>query len=124
MTLRASHATVLCIQGNCIDRSDTAGCNGKGVREGVSYTLNTIDHHAVCFAPKTCNCTAYEESDVSATLITGYHYGGGGDGALIMERVVWPDKARALCARHDSGPCVDRGLNVICLKEHEGRKLL
>lgn len=28
-----------CIQGNCIDRADTAGCNGKGWTEGVSYTL-------------------------------------------------------------------------------------
>ncbi len=36
-----------CIQGNCIDRSDTAGCNGKGWKEGVSYTLNTIDRPAV-----------------------------------------------------------------------------
>lgn len=37
-----------CIQGNCKDRADTAGCNGKGVKEDVSYTLNTIDRHAVC----------------------------------------------------------------------------
>lgn len=36
-----------CIQGNCIDRADTAGCNGKGWTEGVSYTLNTIDRPAV-----------------------------------------------------------------------------
>lgn len=39
---------VVCIQGNCIDRADTAGCNGKGWTEDVSYTLNTIDRHAVC----------------------------------------------------------------------------
>lgn len=37
-----------CIQGNCIDRADTAGCNGKGWTEGVSYTLNTVDRPAVC----------------------------------------------------------------------------
>ncbi len=37
-----------CIQGNTIDRSDTAGANGKGVLEGESYTLNTVDRHAVC----------------------------------------------------------------------------
>lgn len=36
-----------CIQGNCIDRADTAGCNGKGWAEGVSYTLNTVDRPAV-----------------------------------------------------------------------------
>jgi len=38
---------VICVQGNCIDRADTAGCNGKGWTEGVSYTLNTIDRPAV-----------------------------------------------------------------------------
>ena len=37
-----------CLQGNGIDRADTAGCNGKGWREDESYTLNTIDRHAVC----------------------------------------------------------------------------
>lgn len=40
-----------CIQGNCIDRADTAGCNGKGWTEGVSYTLNTIDRPAVFSVP-------------------------------------------------------------------------
>lgn len=37
-----------CIQGNCIDRADTAGCNGRGWTKDVSYTLNTIDRPAVC----------------------------------------------------------------------------
>lgn len=40
---------VVCIQGNCIDRADTAGCNGKGWTENVSYTLNTIDRPAVAY---------------------------------------------------------------------------
>lgn len=40
--------TVYCLQGNGIDRADTAGCNGKGWREDVSYTLNTVDRPAVC----------------------------------------------------------------------------
>ena len=44
---------VYCLQGNGIDRADTAGCNGKGVKEGESYTLNTIDRHAVCCEEKT-----------------------------------------------------------------------
>lgn len=40
--------TAICIQGNCIDRADTAGCNGKGWRDDdVSFTLNTIDRPAV-----------------------------------------------------------------------------
>lgn len=40
--------TIFCLQGNCIDRADTAGCNGKGWKTDESYTLNTIDRHAVC----------------------------------------------------------------------------
>ena len=40
--------TVFCLQGNGIDRAETAGCNGKGWKEDVSYTLNTIDRPAVC----------------------------------------------------------------------------
>lgn len=39
--------TVFCLQGNGIDRADTAGCNGNGWREDKSYTLNTVDRPAV-----------------------------------------------------------------------------
>ena len=46
-TGKGSSETVFRIQGNCIDRADTAGCNGKGWTEDVSYTLNTIDRPAV-----------------------------------------------------------------------------
>lgn len=47
---RANELVVYCLQGNGIDRSDTAGCNGKGWRERQSYTLNTIDRPAVVYA--------------------------------------------------------------------------
>lgn len=40
-------STTYCLQGNGIDRADTAGCNGKGWREDKSYTLNTVDRPAV-----------------------------------------------------------------------------
>ena len=40
---------VFCLQGNGIDRADTAGCNGKGWKEDTSYTLNTIDRPAVVY---------------------------------------------------------------------------
>ena len=40
--------TIFCLQGNGIDRADTAGCNGKGWREDACYTLNNIDRPAVC----------------------------------------------------------------------------
>ena len=45
-----SGAPIFCLQGNGIDRADTAGCNGKGWKENISYTLNTIDRPAVCAA--------------------------------------------------------------------------
>ena len=50
-TLRAQeheHQPAICIQGNCIDRADTTGCNGKGWRDNdISFTLNTVDRPAV-----------------------------------------------------------------------------
>lgn len=54
--------TVFCLQGNGIDRAETAGCNGKGWTEGVSYTLNTIDRPAVYSEPL---------DDVESTLRAG-----------------------------------------------------
>lgn len=54
--------STFCIQGNCIDRADTAGCNSKGWTEGVSYTLNTIDRPAVYSEPL---------DDVASTLRAG-----------------------------------------------------
>lgn len=47
--------SVFCLQGNGIDRADTAGCDGKGWREDVSYTLNTVDRPAICAAFKLGN---------------------------------------------------------------------
>lgn len=46
---------VYCLQGNGIDRAETAGCNGKGWREDQSYTLNTIDRPAIAFAQNQRN---------------------------------------------------------------------
>lgn len=43
-----NNPTIFCLHGNGIDRADTAGCNGKGWKEDISYTLNTIDRPAVC----------------------------------------------------------------------------
>lgn len=41
---------VYSLQGNGIDRADTARCNGKDWKEDTSYTLNTIDRPAVVYA--------------------------------------------------------------------------
>lgn len=66
--------TTYCLQGNGIDRADTAGCNGKGWREDSCYTLNTIDRPAVC-AEVVCmtpwdaqSQRVYDGNGVSPTL--------------------------------------------------------
>lgn len=50
-TLQAGHehGVCYCIAGNIIDRSETAGANGSGVKENQSYTLNTVDRPAVAY---------------------------------------------------------------------------
>lgn len=58
---------VYCLQGNGIDRADTAGCNGAGWREGQSYTLNTIDRPAVAYATDVGFFNSQE--NVSPTLL-------------------------------------------------------
>ena len=40
---------VYCLEGNIIDRPETAGANGSGVKENQSYTLNTVDRPAVAY---------------------------------------------------------------------------
>lgn len=48
---------IYCLQGNGIDRADTAGRNGKGWKEDISYTLNTIDRPAVMAFDTTQICS-------------------------------------------------------------------
>jgi DNA (cytosine-5)-methyltransferase 1 len=58
---------VYCLQGNGIDRADTAGCNGRGWREDQSYTLNTIDRPAVLSVDEKMGQT-YIGEEVGNTL--------------------------------------------------------
>lgn len=57
---------VYALQGNGIDRAETAGCNGKGWNDRAMYTLNTIDKPAVAFAADCRNGAL--SKDVSGTL--------------------------------------------------------
>lgn len=79
---------VYCLQGNGIDRADTAGCNGKGVTENVSYTLNTVDRHAVC-----CEAEGHTH-DFLVRMREGKD--GGGKGALVQE-----DKSGTIACNND-----------------------
>lgn len=66
---------VLCISGNVADRN--ASCNGAGVTEDTSYTLNTVDRHVLC-------CRHGTEGDTAKTL-TG---GNGGRGYSLEQQPV------------------------------------
>lgn len=83
-----------CLQGNGIDRADTAGCNGKGWREDGAYTLNTIDRHAVVY-----DCRGNVEGGCVPTL-TGDHENRVTDYSAV---VVYPKTTGALCANSHPG---------------------
>lgn len=59
---------VYCLQGNGIDRALTAGCNGKGWKEGQCYTLNTIDRPAVVYCMATGQANAEICKEICPTL--------------------------------------------------------
>lgn len=99
---------VYALQGNGIDRAETAGCNGRGWREDVCYTLNTIDRPAICFkAGQGAKARSIGASEtVSPTL-------GSEAGGNSVPSVCYPQVARTLTAGNGT-PCIDRGQNVVC----------
>lgn len=100
---------VYALQSNGIDRSETAGCNGKGWREDVCYTLNTIDRPGICFkAGQGAKARSIGASEtVTPTL-------GSEAGGNSVPGICYPQVARTLTAEADASPCIDRGQNVVC----------
>lgn len=64
---------------------DRGGCI-MNVSDKPGALRAQMKHHEpiICFVPEGNHCGAYREDNTSATLQTKYHYGGGGDAALIM----------------------------------------
>lgn len=97
--------TVWCLQGNVIDRADTAGCNGRGWCEDVSYTLNTIDRPAVCYDMTHANDVIRDCGHICPTLQGRMGTGGNqipiciGNGQVNQLRM--SDKVGALNCMHD-----------------------
>lgn len=89
---RNNQAVVYALQGNGIDRADSAGCNGRGWRENICYTLNTIDRPAICFkagqdawarslgASETVSPTLGSEPGSNSIPAVCYDARGNGDG--------------------------------------------
>jgi site-specific DNA-cytosine methylase len=63
-----NNQSVFCLQGNGIDRADTAGCNGKGWCEDVGYTLNTIDRPAVYSVSHDIRSAKLTEDEITDPL--------------------------------------------------------
>lgn len=89
------------IEGNTVDR--VSNKNGKGWCEGVSPTLNTQDRHAVTY------------QEVVWSLCMDDYKGPNRQYVAQHKLIVYPEKARTLTDRYDSSPCVDRGMNVVCV---------
>lgn len=111
-TLRAEehgHQPVICIQGNAIDRADTAGCNGRGWTEDKSFTLNTIDRPAV-YDPSVHH--SYKKfDDVSETIRSRYGTGGNNQPLVVASMqgfgdYVESDKASS-CKQRDYKDATD-----------------
>jgi DNA (cytosine-5)-methyltransferase 1 len=72
-TLRAEahgHAPIIhsyCIAGNTIDRQPQNGGNGTGNQEELSYTLNTMDRHAVAVGYRQSSFGQYEQDGRAGT---------------------------------------------------------
>lgn len=130
-----NQAVIYSLQGNGIDRADTAGCNGCGWREDVCYTLNTIDRPAICFkVGQGAKARSMGESEKVAPTL-GSEAGGNSVPAVCYPKVFhsltaanagnvesaqqpncvcYPQVARTLTAEADASPCIDRGQNVVC----------
>ena len=89
--MSGNNQPVIALQGNGIDRADTAGCNGCGWRENEMYTLNTIDRHAVCYQEKIGALQARDYKGVGnqyvgedKLVVECYDARGNGDGETVL----------------------------------------
>ena len=64
-----------CLQGSIIGRSEKNGPQGSGINKNVSFTLNTIDHHAVY---ATQSYSTFKLANKAATLKAQGGVNGGG----------------------------------------------
>lgn len=104
-----NQAVIYALQGNGIDRAETAGCNGRGWREHVCYTLNTIDRPAICFKSGQGSKARSIGASEKVTPTLGSEAGGNS-----VPSVCYPQVARTLTAEADASPCIDRGQSLNC----------
>ena len=73
-----------CIAGNTIDRKPQNGGNGMGSQEELSYTLNTVDRHAVaeCF-PQNAYDKFLQGTPLTTLKRCGGNCGGGSENLIV-----------------------------------------
>lgn len=130
--MSGNNQPVICIQGNAIDRADTAGCNGKGWKEDVCYTLNTIDRPAVCAGPDCLtpwDCQSkrvYSEAGVMPTLQAGENSGQNQEAVLCAGfKLGNSEHARSIGYAEEQSPtlnaeCGGNKPAVLCLNDQGG----
>lgn len=100
---------VYALQGNGIDRAETAGCNGRGWREGVCYTLNTIDRPAICFKPgQGAKARTMGESEKTAPTLASEA------GGNSVPGVCYPNVFHTLTALNARNPESAQTPNCVC----------
>lgn len=63
---------VVALQGSMIGRADKNGPQGDGINEDVSFTLNTVDHHAVAYPTFSSSKASFftsAEKELANTLV-------------------------------------------------------
>ena len=130
--MSGNNQPVICIQGNAIDRADTAGCNGKGWKEDVCYTLNTIDRPAVCVGPDCLtpwDCQSkrvYSEAGVMPTLQARENSGQNQESVLCAGfKLGNSEQARSIGYAEEQAPtlnaeCGGNKPAVLCLNDQGG----
>lgn len=70
--LAAEVEKCICIQGSMIGRADTNGPQGSGLNNEVSFTLNTIDRHAVAYDARSGSLNAELSGTLQAKESSGW----------------------------------------------------
>lgn len=60
---------VVALQGSMIGRADKNDPQGDGINENISFTLNTVDHHAVAYSSSKASFFTSAEEELANTLV-------------------------------------------------------
>lgn len=94
---------VYCLAGNIIDRSETAGANGLGVKEDKSYTLNTVDRPAVAYKVPVLNDQGGGKMDVSYDVVGTLRANAKGHDPIVLDALPF-DTTQLTSPQNGSNP--------------------